>query len=116
MVIAGYIARFLLILQIKCVIFKIKDIMTDNTNNANPVQEYGDSESAARRPERHHRRPAPQNDKYFKIRNTLNIIFILGAIVGMAIFYFKNTTMGTIIIITAMAFKLAECCFRFLRQ
>ena len=64
---------------------------------------------------RHHRRN-PADDKYFKIRNTLNIIFMLGAIVGMGVFYFQNRTTGTIIILTAMAFKIAECCFRFIRQ
>ena len=56
------------------------------------------------------------NDKYFKIRNTLNIIFIIGAIAGMATFYFHDRTIGTLVIITAMAFKIAECCFRFIRQ
>ena len=67
------------------------------------------------RPPRHHRRDASE-DKYFKIRNVLNIIFMVGAIVGMGIFYFHDRTMGTIIILTAMAFKIAECCFRFIRQ
>lgn len=67
------------------------------------------------RPARHHRR-GPSEDKYFKIRNFLNIIFIIGAIVGMGVFYFHDRTMGTIIILTAMAFKIAECCFRFIRQ
>ena len=67
------------------------------------------------RPVRPHRRPASE-DKYFKIRNVLNIIFMLGAIVGMGVFYFHNRTMGTIIILTAMASKIAECCFRFIRQ
>lgn len=41
---------------------------------------------------------------------------MLGAIVGMSVFYFYDRTPGTIIIITAMAFKMAECCFRFIRQ
>ena len=63
-----------------------------------------------------HRRPHKSEDKYFKIRNVLNIIFMLGAIAGMAIFYFQDRTIGTIVILTAMAFKIAECCFRFIRQ
>ena len=63
-----------------------------------------------------HRRPDKPEDKYFKIRNVLNIIFMLGAIAGMAIFYFQDRTIGTIVILTAMAFKIAECCFRFIRQ
>lgn len=80
----------------------------NNINNA--------PDETAIRPHRptHHRRP--EDDKYFKIRNVLNIIFIIGAIVGMAIFYFHDRTMGTIVILTAMAFKIAECCFRFIRQ
>ena len=63
-----------------------------------------------------HRRPDKSEDKYFTIRNVLNIIFMLGAIAGMAIFYFQDRTIGTIVILTAMAFKIAECCFRFIRQ
>lgn len=63
-----------------------------------------------------HRRPDKSEDKYFKIRNVLNVIFMLGAIAGMAIFYFQDRTIGTIVILTAMAFKIAECCFRFIRQ
>ena len=82
-------------------------------NTEENIQETETSDM--RQPVRHHRRDA-SNDKYFKIRNVLNIIFMLGAIVGMAIFYFQDRTLGTIIILTAMAFKIAECCFRFIRQ
>ena len=67
------------------------------------------------RPVRPHRRPASE-DKYFKIRNILNIIFMLGAVVGMTVFYFGTRTTGTIIIITAIAFKVIECFFRLIRQ
>ncbi len=81
----------------------------------NMEENIQETESNDVRPIRHHRRDA-SNDKYFKIRNVLNIIFMIGAVVGMAVFYFHNRTMGTIIIITAMVFKMAECCFRFLRQ
>lgn len=69
-----------------------------------------------RPPQRPTHRRRPEDDKFFKIRNVLNIIFIIGAIAGMAIFYFHDRTMGTIVILTAMAFKIAECCFRFIRQ
>lgn len=81
----------------------------------NMEENIQETESNDVRPIRHHHRDA-SNDKYFKIRNVLNIIFMIGAVVGMAVFYFHNRTMGTIIIITAMVFKMAECCFRFLRQ
>lgn len=86
-----------------------------NEVNSQCTTEGSNSQPAAQRPVRHHRRDA-SNDKYFRIRNILNIIFIIGAIVGMGIFYFHDRTMGTIVILTAMAFKIAECCFRFIRQ
>ena len=53
-------------------------------------------------------------DKYLRIRNILNIIFMLGAIVGVAIYFFANITVGTIIILAAMVFKIIECCIRFI--
>lgn len=84
-------------------------------NNETNINNEVDESTGLERPHRFHRRPASE-DKYFKIRNVLNIIFMLGAIVGMGVFYFHNRTMGTIIILTAMAFKIAECCFRFIRQ
>lgn len=86
----------------------------DNEQTTQDLKDTEQQPTSAVRPERHHRRP--EDDKYFKIRNTLNIIFIIGAIVGMAVFYLHDRTMGTIIILTAMAFKIAECCFRFIRQ
>lgn len=84
-------------------------------NNETNINNEVDESTGFERPHRFHRRPASE-DKYFKIRNVLNIIFMLGAIVGMGVFYFHSRTMGTIIILTAMAFKIAECCFRFIRQ
>lgn len=93
--------------------------MEEKNNNSAPNNTAADNGNGAtpglQRPARRHRRDA-SNDKYFKIRNTLNIIFMIGAIAGMAIFYFHDRTMGTIVILTAMAFKIAECCFRFIRQ
>ena len=81
-------------------------MITETTNN--------DRKSMIQRPIRRHKRQ-PQDDKYFVLRNVLNIIFMLGAIVG-AIFYFTadGNTVGTIIILAAMTFKIAECCFRFI--
>lgn len=89
--------------------------MNNETNNQIDSENTENTYSTVHRPERpHHRRP--EDDKYFKIRNILNIIFMIGAVVGMCIFYFNDRTLGTIIILTAMAFKIAECCFRFIRQ
>lgn len=57
-----------------------------------------------------------QPDKFFKIRNILNIIFIIGAIAGMIVYFFSSHFAGTIIIIGAMLFKTVECCLRFFRN
>lgn len=63
---------------------------------------------------RHHRQTEEPEDKYLQIRNILNTIFMLGAIVGVAIYFLANTTVGTIIILAAMVFKIVECCLRFI--
>lgn len=66
----------------------------------------------ARRP---HREPMSQDEpKNLKLRNWLNTIFIIGAIVGMIVYFYANTTVGGIIIGVAMVFKVVECCFRFI--
>ena len=72
-----------------------------NENNILPRHKRGEKET----PE----------DRFFKIRNVLNIIFILSAIVGLVLYYFDNHTTGTIVILAAMAFKIIECCLRFFR-
>lgn len=65
---------------------------------------------------RHHTRPEPDRDKFFMLRQIFNVIFIIGAIVG-CFFYIKvNEMMGGILIIIAMAFKMAECVLRFRKQ
>ena len=53
-------------------------------------------------------------EKYYLIRNILNTIFILGAIVGVALYFLYSETTGTYVILASMIFKMAECCFRFL--
>ena len=63
-----------------------------------------------------HRRPDKSEDKYFKIRNVLNIIFMLGAIAGMAIFYFQDRTIGTKVKHTAMPINIAESTITYIRQ
>lgn len=52
--------------------------------------------------------------KYYIIRNILNTIFIIGAIVGVLLYYFYSQSIGTYVILGSMIFKMAECCFRFL--
>lgn len=52
--------------------------------------------------------------KYYVIRNILNTIFVIGAIIGVLIYYFHSNNLGTYVILGSMIFKMAECCFRFL--
>ena len=54
-------------------------------------------------------------DKYRMLRQILNILFMLGAIVGVIVYLKYGRDLGTIIILVSMAFKLAECVFRLLK-
>ena len=54
-------------------------------------------------------------DRFLGIRNILNIIFMLGAVIGLIFYFFIHQTIGTIVILTAMAFKVVECILRFIR-
>lgn len=67
----------------------------------------------------HHRNEEseePRNTKVFIIRQVLNIIFIIGALIGAALYWFQpEPTLGILVIMTAMFFKMAECVLRFRR-
>lgn len=82
--------------------------MTDDKQNLDL------EESAVKRPERHHSR-GERSDRFFMVRNILNIIFMIGAVVGVLVLYFHDKSMGTVIILVSMVFKMAECCFRLIR-
>lgn len=49
------------------------------------------------------------------LRNILNTIFIIGALVGMGTFYLGHKDLGTYIILAAMAFKFIEVTVRLLK-
>lgn len=66
------------------------------------------------RPEKHHSRTKDRG-KFFALRNLLNIIFIIGAIVGMIIYFFHDAERGMIIVLGAMAFKMCECVIRLVK-
>ena len=78
-----------------------------DTDNITHEQETGYS----RRPHRKEK----DNSSNLKIRNILNIIFMLLAIVGVAIYLLKQTFWGTIIILVAMAVKMVECVMRMIK-
>lgn len=56
-----------------------------------------------------------KQDKYLMLRQILNIIFMLGAVVGVLLYFYQNKTIGTIVIAVAMFFKMVECVFRLLK-
>ncbi len=50
-----------------------------------------------------------------KIRNWLNIIFMVMAVIGVAYYLTKDRTTGTYIILLAMCFKIAESSLRMIK-
>lgn len=65
----------------------------------------------------HPRGEEPQNtDKWFKLRNTLNIIFILGVIVGVCLYFAWSGTIGTCILLTMIVVKIIECSLRLIKK
>lgn len=74
-------------------------------------------EHIAVRPSRH-RKPEKVRDTVFYIRQVLNILFMLTAIVGALMYsgvFGKGieTRQGIIVIIIAVSIKMAECMLRF---
>lgn len=58
----------------------------------------------------------PKKDQFRQTRQWLNIIFMVGAIVGVLLYLFHTPqTFGIIIILVAMVFKIIECGLRFIK-
>jgi len=58
----------------------------------------------------------PDNDHFRSTRQWLNIIFMLGAIVGVLLYLFHTPqTVGIIVILVSMVFKIIECALRFMK-
>ncbi|MBF1393729.1 MAG: hypothetical protein HXN36_02105 [Prevotella histicola] len=71
--------------------------------------------STVRRPD-HRMHRQERKDRFLYIRQWLNIIFMLGAVIGVIVYFLADlTTTGTIIILVAMVFKIIECVLRFIR-
>lgn len=57
---------------------------------------------------------APRSKTVFIIRQVLNIVFMIGAVVGALLYWYQpEPTTGILVIMTAMFFKMAECVLRF---
>ena len=78
------------------------------------MQNTDQQPSAAKRPQHHIR--TKEKDRFFALRNVLNILFMLVAIIGVVIYLTNDDkTVGTIIVLVAMAFKIVECGLRFIK-
>lgn len=66
---------------------------------------------------RKHRRGEEEKpaDQFLKLRNWLNIIFMVGAIIGVLLYFFHDQNTGTIVVLGAMIFKIVESALRFIR-
>ncbi len=71
------------------------------------------NDSVAQKPERRHRNEK-KRDRFFVFRNILNILFMVGAIVGVVI-YLNDHSTGTAIILTAIVVKFTECVLRMMK-
>lgn len=58
----------------------------------------------------------PKEDHFRNVRQWLNIIFMVGAVVGVLTYLFHTPqTVGIIIILASMVFKIIECALRFIK-
>ena len=65
---------------------------------------------------RHRHLADKSRGRLFKVRNVLNIVFMLGAVIGMMVYALRDHTVGIIIVLAAMVFKITECCLRFIHR
>lgn len=77
------------------------------------------TQSYAVRPEHRQRRLIDYNgrDKMFKVRNTLNIVFMLLAVIGLILWTqtdFQN--LSIVILLVGVALKIAEVCLRLFKR
>ena len=65
---------------------------------------------------RHRRGEEPEgNDRFATLRQLLNIIFMVGAIIGMFVYFRYNHSVGGGIILCSMMFKIIECVLRLMK-
>lgn len=73
------------------------------------------NESVAQPPRRNHRQPR-EHTRTDYIRQWLNIIFMLGAVVGVIFYFLSDSNTGVIILLTAIVFKFVECVLRVINR
>lgn len=73
-------------------------------------------EIVERRQAQHHGRPNERQLKMKKIRNWLNIAFMVIAMTGVIIYLAGNMTIGLYVIIASLPFKFVDAAIRILRM
>lgn len=76
------------------------------------MEDNNTTEYSVRR--RHRNEEEPRPGKLRKLRQVLNIIFIIGAIVGVATYYWHDHDLGLYIVLGSMIFKFIEVSIRLL--
>lgn len=95
--------------------------MQDNINNTSIEEENGQqhTEYAVRPEHRRHRRISySDRDNMLKTRNYLNIAFMVLAVAGVIIWtqMKEHHTLATIVLLVAVAIKIAEVCIRLFKK
>lgn len=71
--------------------------------------------SDVQRPRREHCEPR-QHTRIDYIRQWLNIIFMLGAVVGVIVYLVSDHNTGILIVLGAIVFKFIECVLRVINR
>lgn len=89
--------------------------MTEKEFDPKPLtntEEDNEEGSLVRRPRRHVRPEQRDNNQMLPLRNVLNLIFMLGAVVGVILYYTGHPTTGIIIVLVAVVVKMVEAAIR----
>ncbi len=79
--------------------------------------ENGQEGPYAVRPHHHFRRMDYSDRQNIRVRNRLNIAFILLAVVGLVLWYtLDDRTPATIVLLVGVVLKIAEVCIRLFRK
>lgn len=78
------------------------------------MTEQNNNSTTPRAPRQHKAPKAHTLTDY--VRQWLNIIFMLGAVVGVIIYLVSDRTIGTIIVLAAIVFKIVECILRMINR
>lgn len=56
-----------------------------------------------------------REDRFAMLRQVLNLLFMVGAVAGLTVYFTKSTQVGTYIILFSMVLKIVECVLRLLK-